>query len=298
MIDILLATYNGEKYIEAQIYSLLAQTHKNWKLIIHDDGSTDKTIEIIKKFEAIDNRIYLVEDGIICDGAAKNFLHLLKFCTAEYVMFCDQDDIWFESKIECLLKEVIGKTIPFAAYSNGYTYNGEIITSQNFITFHRSTLKNSLFLNGGIHGCCILFNRQLLDLIKNNMPSFIYMHDHFITILAVTFGEMRYVNKQLMLYRQHTNNVTGNIKLTFSERLKSFLCKSNPVIEKRHYNANKAFYEHFKNKLSKDQIVIFKAYLRYPKVSLLNRLIIVQKYGFISQNKIQLLIKTLTRKAI
>ena len=105
-IDILLATYNGEKHIKAQILSILAQDNENWNLIIHDDGSTDNTINIIKGFCAIDNRINLIEDNIRFGNPANNFLHLLKKSTANYIMFCDQDDIWFDNKLSLMYSEI------------------------------------------------------------------------------------------------------------------------------------------------------------------------------------------------
>lgn len=297
-VDILLATYNGAKFIKSQLYSLQAQSYQDWRLIVHDDGSTDDTLSIVRSFAAKDDRIILIEDGLTFGNAGGNFLHLLQFSSANYIMFCDQDDIWFESKIECHLNVIKEKKTPFAVYSNGYTYNGEVITSQNFITFHRSNLKDSLFLNGGIHGCCIMFNRYLLDLAQNNLPAFIFMHDHFITMLAVTFGKMHYIDKALMLYRQHNENVTGNMQLGFTERLKTFLDPGNPVLEQRHYNANQSFYECFKNQLSDEQRRLFEAYLRFPEVSKLERLRIIEQNGFVSKNKTQLLFKTLIRKAI
>lgn len=73
MIDILLATYNGEKYIKSQILSLISQSYTDWRLIIHDDGSTDATVDIIKELSVIDNRIRLIEDGVSCKSAALNF---------------------------------------------------------------------------------------------------------------------------------------------------------------------------------------------------------------------------------
>ena len=297
-VDIIMATYKGAKYIKTQIFSILAQTHTNWRILIHDDGSSDNTIEVIKELQKIDSRILLIEDNIEFGNAGANFLHILQYVTASYIMFCDQDDIWFESKVALHLKEIQGKKKPYAVYSNGYTYNGEIITSENFINFHRTHLKDSLFLNGGIHGCCIMFNKELLEVFKHNLPPYIFMHDHFITMIAVTFGEIQYLQKALMLYRQHDSNVTGNVVLSLNSRVKTFLDSNNPVLEKRHYEANRSFYYHFKNKLSSEQKELFTAYLSFPKISRLKRVIIIIKYQFKSNNVFSLLLKTLIRKAI
>jgi len=79
-----MATYNGEKYIENQILSLMQQTYKNWTLYIHDDGSTDHTLEIVEKYIAIDSRIKLIDDQVKGLKAGKNFLHTLKSSSADY----------------------------------------------------------------------------------------------------------------------------------------------------------------------------------------------------------------------
>ena len=101
-IDILMATYNGGEYIAAQIRSLQNQTFSDWHLIVHDDGSTDDTMKIVNDFCKIDNRIEVLDDGKSFHGPAGNFVHLMKSSTAPYMIFCDQDDIWLEDKLQKL----------------------------------------------------------------------------------------------------------------------------------------------------------------------------------------------------
>src|SRR6476661_5807360 len=124
MVDILMATYNGEKYIENQLLSLIAQTYKSWTLYVHDDGSTDGTLSIIEKYQKIDSRIIIIEDNIIFKSASKNFVHLIKHSKNNYTIFCDQDDIWFESKLESLFLEISKYNhLPCAVFCNGYAYS-------------------------------------------------------------------------------------------------------------------------------------------------------------------------------
>ena len=107
MIDILMATYNGERYISEQIESILNQTYKNWKLYIRDDGSKDNTISIIRDFEKqYPNKIILVKDKKNGLGAKCNFAELMKYSKQEYCMFSDQDDIWIDNKIEKTLEKM------------------------------------------------------------------------------------------------------------------------------------------------------------------------------------------------
>ncbi|MCX2473187.1 glycosyltransferase family 2 protein [Pedobacter sp. MC2016-05] len=297
-IDILLGTYNGGKYLENQILSILAQTHKNWSLIIHDDGSTDETSVIIKKYQTIDSRIVLISDDIRFKSAAMNFIHLLKFVESEYIAFCDQDDIWFESKLEILLGRMKEKDYPLAVYCNSYGYNGKNITTDQVTLYHRTSLRDSLFLNGGVQGCCLLFNRRLFEMIID-LPNYICMHDHYLTIASIVFGKLEYVDLSLMLYRQHSNNVTGNIPTSYLQRVKTFFNFSNPVIDKNHYLANVSFYERFRNELTQEQKELFNAYIAFPEKSLFNKILVIIKFKFkIGNSMLPLLLKVLIRKAI
>ena len=99
-IAILMATYNGEKYICQQIDSILSQTCKDWELYIHDDGSTDNTIAAVESYvEKYPDKIHLI-DGKSTGGAKYNFFYLFSQVEAPYYMTCDQDDVWLEKKIE------------------------------------------------------------------------------------------------------------------------------------------------------------------------------------------------------
>jgi len=298
MIDILLATYNGEKFLREQIVSLQNQSFSDWKLLIHDDGSNDETITIIKEFQTNDSRITLIEDGIRFGDAGKNFMHLLSLASSDFIMFCDQDDIWMSDKIEIHYNGIKDKTTPAMIYSNGYIYKDNINTHVEFITFHRNNIQDSIFLNGGIHGCCVMINKFLLKKINYIYPDYVFMHDHFITMLSVTFAEIIYIDRPLMLYRQHDNNVTGNIEISFFQRLATFLNYNNPIIERKHYNANKSFYDTYKSILDKKNKKLFLDYFRFPNANIIQRLLIVISNSFKVINVGNLVLKTLLRKPI
>ena len=105
-IQILLAVFSGAQYLEEQIESLRAQTYSDWELLISDDGSSDGSLEIIDYYCNLDSRIYWVLDGIVAGSAKRNFFNLLGLAKADYVMFCDQDDVWDENKIEVTLNRM------------------------------------------------------------------------------------------------------------------------------------------------------------------------------------------------
>ena len=133
MIAILMATYNGEKYIETQLKSILCQTIRDWVLYIRDDGSTDRTLSVISKFIKKDIRIKLVSDTVEHRGADNSFMWLLNKVNADYYMFCDQDDYWLPNKIENTISRMDsiekerGESTPIIVHSDvnaDSTYNG------------------------------------------------------------------------------------------------------------------------------------------------------------------------------
>ena len=99
-VEILMATYNGEKYLSEQIGSIISQSYENWRLLIRDDNSKDNTVSIIEKYEKEDNRIRLLRDRKGNLGFIKNFEELLVQSQEDFIMFCDQDDYWEKDKIK------------------------------------------------------------------------------------------------------------------------------------------------------------------------------------------------------
>ena len=209
MVDILLATYNGAEYLRPQIYSIIAQSYGDWRLIVHDDGSTDSTVALVKEMAQQDSRIVLIDDGVRFGNAGENFMHLLKFSTADYVMFCDQDDVWFDNKVEVMLSAISGMnaSIPAVAYSNSYVWKpAEGIKGQGTLTFP-ADLRSLLFLNSGIQGCVAIFNARMREVLKEWRGK-VSMHDHVLHLAGLALGEVKYLPLPLMLYRQHANTVT------------------------------------------------------------------------------------------
>lgn len=298
-VDILMATYNGADFLKEQLQSLLDQTYSDWNLIIHDDGSHDDTLAIINSFKQTEPRITLLDDGVLFKNAAANFMHLLGHSTAPLVIFCDQDDLWFPNKLEVLVGAIENKQGPCAVYCNSYLMQGSKITEVLVTQFERTDLRNSLFLNGGVQGNSLMFNRQLINLLAE-LPDYIYMHDHFITIAAVTFGRLMPLNLPLMYYRQHSANVTGNIESSYVKRVIGFFMAEQFVIDRAHYNSLRSFYLKYEYQISSERKALFQAYFNYVSSnSVLQRITIVQKFGFrIGQSPYILLLKTILRRPI
>lgn len=219
-IYILLAAYNGEKYIEAQIESILNQTYTNWKLIIRDDGSSDNTLSIIKKFIQADKRISLLKDNYGNVGSCRNFSILLQSVKNEsgYIMFCDQDDYWKENKIELTLNEMIKAEKNYAAptpvlvYTN-FTYADEslqaISSKKNYSVTKFSNIKFShIIAQNPAYGCTMMFNIALLKVI-NTIPQEAENHDYWSVLTASAFGKVFYLPQSTVFYRQHGKNISG-----------------------------------------------------------------------------------------
>lgn len=220
MLDILMATYNGEKYIHQQIESIINQTFTDWNLYIHDDGSTDKTIEIIKRFT--DKRIHLVEDNINFGNSSLNFLHLVKnYANNDYFAFSDQDDFWLPDKIEktlSLIKHIENKnnSIPICVGTDLKVVDSELqVINESFYDLSKMLLDadfNSLLIENDFTGCTMCMNKAVisyLEKISESDYSKIIQHDWIIALVCAADGKIMQLAEPTMLYRQHQNNAVG-----------------------------------------------------------------------------------------
>lgn len=223
-----MSTYNGEKYLQEQLNSIRNQTNMDWKLYIRDDGSTDKTTDIIRKNIKEDSRIIFFNDNTYDEfenlGVAKSFMKLLEVVDADYYMFADQDDFWLPDKvarsIEIMDKlENEDRERPNLVYVKNKIVDSnleciEFMTEDNDMIFQDSKknpqdlLVVTVFFNH-ISGCSLMFNRCLKNLACNVDLNMIDVHDYWIALVAASIGKIEYINEPLFLYRQHNNNEIG-----------------------------------------------------------------------------------------
>lgn len=240
MIAICLSTYNGEKFLAQQLKSIETQSYKLSEvlLIIRDDGSIDESYKIIQEF--VQNTTIYVKllDDRTNYGVKKSFEILMNTAleiNAQYIMFCDQDDIWKQNKIEKtyllmkVLEETYSKDIPLLVHSDLMVVdeNLEVIASSFWQYQHIDPSKDSLnrlLLHNVVTGCTIMSNRSLAEKVKN-IPPEVIMHDWWIAMVASAFGKIAYINEPLMLYRQHGKNDTGAKKYNFHYIWKTFSTK-------------------------------------------------------------------------
>lgn len=287
-----MATYNGGRYLIPQIQSIQNQSFTDWRLWIHDDGSTDHTSFLLERFVREDSRIVWIRDGVSLHSASENFMHLLSFSTADFTICCDQDDIWFEDKLQILYEAISRKdnTRVQAVYGNGYMYHCDrgVIQGRSVLT-PPASLKDVLFLNGGIQGCAIMFNRRMREICLDR-PRCVAMHDHLFTLVALTFGEFTYIDRYLMLYRRHAATVTDAVEGDFREKTTAFVRKNSPMLDTAHYEAIKSFYTHYASLLPAGAQQDFDVFFSLEHCSFLRRLWLVWKQGFRLYNRRYLLL--------
>ena len=215
-IEILLATYNGEKYLNEQIDSIINQTYTNWKLLIRDDGSEDRTLEILKEYEKRDERINILRDIKGNLGFVKNFEELLKNSSEEFIMFSDQDDYWLENKIEKYIGVLENLDVeklkkPLLIHSNSFVCDEKLnILKKNFVD-SKVALQyggNGYFFAYFVQGSTTLINRKLIDLGLPFLKS-VTLHDRYFHLLVEFFGNRIFIDESLIKYRQHRNNEIG-----------------------------------------------------------------------------------------
>lgn len=240
-IAILMATFNGEQYLEAQMNSLLAQSCADWELFVHDDGSRDGTVSILKAYEqANPNRIHVLY-GEPCGGAKENFFFLLRQVRAPYIMFCDQDDVWATDKIEMtmgqmhLLEEQASAATPCLVFSDLSVTDGDLnLLAERMSVYqklepHRTEPEN-LVIQNVITGCTVMINRALAEIaLKPENTDDMIMHDWWCALLAACFGRISFVDRPLVYYRQHEGNSVGAKNLNSWSYLKEKLQSSSKI---------------------------------------------------------------------
>lgn len=210
-VKILMATYNGADFIREQLESLIYQTYKDIEIYISDDGSSDNTVTIIRQYAEKDERIYLELSNHL--GACRNFGNLIKnHRDADYIMLCDQDDVWNLDKVEKTLKVMQMNEedgLPVLVYSGRMYVDEKLHKIDVPVRIYEDSFK-SLLCQCHIYGCTMMLNKALISLV--NIPEFASMHDHWIALVASCKGKIIRIDEELMMYRQHANNVTGGVK--------------------------------------------------------------------------------------
>lgn len=212
-VNILLSTYNGERYISEQLDSLLAQTYPNIMIYIRDDGSSDHTTDIIRQYTTSHTNIQWINPNSVQNlGYMKSFWTLLAYDdTADYYSFCDQDDFWLPNKIELgvrTLEALSSRSTPLL-YSSSFHYcDTELnITGAPIRLPEYICLKDVLFYTPAF-GFTILINKTLRNIALSAPSHQQFPHDSWCQKIAASMGTFYHDPEVMALYRRHSSTVT------------------------------------------------------------------------------------------
>lgn len=270
-ISVAIATYNGSKFLEEQLNSILNQTIVPREIIVVDDCSTDNTIQIIHKFQKKHTNIYLYVNDTNC-GPIQTFKRAILKCNYDFISLCDQDDIWELNKLqrcyeELLIINVVNKPcMVFSDLKMIDVFGNEMEPSFWGVQGYNPRKFNlkQLLIGNIVTGCSIMMNRNMKEEISKMPVNKIMMHDHWIALIAYSKGNFKIIYEKLIKYRIHQTSVTLKSKISFSQRLKLF---SNVFFDsKREYLSNnisqaESFYNIYNLQLSNDINKIFENFI-------------------------------------
>lgn len=226
-MNVLLATYNGSKFLREQLGSIEAQTLPIARITVRDDGSADGTVTLLEEWTAGRPYIHLLPGPRL--GVTKNFFSLLanQDDDSEYFAFCDQDDVWLPGKIERAVASLreCSQEGPLL-YASRLEYVSEKLDHLGYSRIPKRVGFANALVENVATGCTMVLNRSARDLICERVPAQAMMHDWWSYLVVSAFGRVLYDEWPSVRYRQHGSNHTGgtsSIPDLFKRRLKRFL---------------------------------------------------------------------------
>lgn len=276
MIYILLSTYNGKEYLEALLSSLLKQTNSHWVLLVRDDASDDRSLEIVQKFQAENKtiKINIVQSDLQNLGVKKSFSLLLNealgYEDCEYIMFCDQDDVWLDNKIE---KTYIAmKRLELKYPKKPLLVHTDLIVTDEKLNILKSSFwdyehinpskngLNRLLIQNTITGCSMMVNIKLA-VMAQDIPENAIMHDWWFGLVATEFGKIDFIEDATIKYRQHSSNDTGAKEFNLINIVKKTIALFlNDKLYEKHCKQAREFLHVYNDTLSRDTKDILEAF--------------------------------------
>ena len=244
MVSVCMATFNGEKFIKEQIDSILCQLSDYDELIVSDDGSTDKTVDIIKSYNdrriSIFNHVRNFETNSLTSIVSSNFENAIKHAKGDYIFLSDQDDVWLPNKIEHTLQAILKMETKepdksLLVFTDVFVVDSELKKiSSSFIKREGYDVSvvtdvNRLAVSNCIMGCTVMINSIAKQFVLP-FSKYTLMHDWWIGLIIAKYGKVTYLDEPTSLYRQHSNNQVGSGKITFLYYLNR-LCHLNAFFE-------------------------------------------------------------------
>jgi len=304
MIAILLSTFNGEKYLRELLDSLFTQTYKDFILIIRDDGSIDGTVYILEEYKKKHKNIILL-DNRENKGVIGSFSYLLEYAVhntnCDYFMFCDQDDVWKENKIEITLNKMQeiekqkGKGIPILIHTDLEVVDENLnLISKSFWKYCSISPKlnsfNRLLVQNTVTGCTVMINRVLAT-ISIPIPKGVIMHDWWLGLVAAKFGVIEFLKHPTIKYRQHENNDTGaeSYRKVFLKNIvkvvRKVLLRENVIFVEYEgcIHQAKLFLDRYKDRLDSNSKEMLNSFVFIKNKSFFHKRKIILKYKILKQ---------------
>ncbi len=295
-VDIIVPTYQGEAYISELLQSLLNQTYSHIRILVRDDGSKDKTVNILKQYaKTYPKKIFLISEPKLNLGIMGNYSELLKNVQSGYVFLADQDDFWLPGKVEQsmhLMKKMekqYGKEKPLLVHIDLKVVDKDLKEiSPSYWAYANLKPKyattNRLLLQNCVTGCTVAINRPLMNLILP-IPKEAIMHDWWMALVASCFGHIQHCDQATILYRQHSNNTLGALKDNWIE-----------IIKSRRYNKPEntqarvqaiSFLMQYPDLLKPETKEMIRAFCNIKKTSYLRQRQQMIHYGFFKHNALR-----------
>ncbi len=277
VVEILLAVYNGERYLPEQLDSILAQTDEHWHLTVSDDGSEDASPAIIADYaRRCPEKIGVRPAGRRFGSARDHFFDLMAACDAEYMLFCDQDDVWYPDKVKRTRAALIGAAAQWGPETPTLVFSDQTPTDAALRPLAPSLMRyqgqyfeafdyRSILMQNVVTGGAMGINRALARLGRpRGDASGIIMHDWWLAATAARFGHVVYIDAPLGAYRQHVDNAVGAKNVNSAGYVVDRLGRIQEV--KRSIAAKKAqaraFHEAYADRLDAGDAAFLEAFAR------------------------------------
>ncbi|RIJ41460.1 glycosyltransferase family 2 protein [Pontibacter oryzae] len=291
LITVVIATYNGARFLEAQLNSVYGQSYKNIEVIVCDDRSDDATHEVLQHYASVHGLKYYINQEKL--GVVQNFAKGMKLASGMYLALCDQDDVWLPEKLQLSLAKMNDLEANAPAGTPALVYTDLQVVNEDLNCICPSYWQymqlnpnykqlNRVLVENVVTGCTALINRPLLDQAQP-MPPEALMHDVWLTLVATCFGQTGYVNKPLVLYRQHGRNVVGAARENRAQKLVKLYRKMRQgklrLLNDEIAQAD-SFYKKYLNQLSLEDRKILEAFISLKSRNFIYRKWLIFKYSF------------------
>lgn len=216
MISVVIAAYNGGKYIKAQLDSVLSQLSDGDEVVISDDLPEGDTISAVQEYLDTDKRVRYIEGS--GKGVIKNFENAVSAARGDYIFLCDQDDVWLPGKVDAVMK-AFQSGAAVVMHDAKITDANLNVTEESFFDLmgtKKGIVKN--IIKNTYIGCCMAFSANIRPYILP-FPDDIPMHDQWIGLIGEKYGEVALIKEPYILYRRHGATVTGG-STTLKQKIK------------------------------------------------------------------------------